>query len=185
MSEHELALPDDPIVRRVALFRGRTVMLDADLAMLYGVRTKALLQAVRRNRSRFPSDFAFQLTAEEAANLRSQTVTSSLKGHGGRRYRPYAFTEQGVAMLASVLRSPRAIRINIEIVRAFVRLRHLLATNAELARRLVALESRCDAAFHDISETLEALASGPTSDPHRERIGFRAPPRRKRATPAT
>src|SRR5690606_27891622 len=114
--------------------RGARVMVDADLAALYGVETRALTQAVRRNLDRFPDDFMFQLTDEEFEDLRSQTVISSQ--WGGRRTRPYVFTEQGVAMLSSVLRSDRAVQVNIEIMRAFVRLRRMLASNAELERRL-------------------------------------------------
>ena len=110
--------------------RGQKVLLDSTLASLYGVETRTLLQAVKRNRARFPADFIFQLTNQEVADLRSQIVTSSW---GGRRYSPLAFTEQGVAMLSSVLNSPRAIRVNIEIMRAFVRLRQMISTNKELA----------------------------------------------------
>ena len=127
-----LKVPDQ-IARRILLLRGQRVLLDRDLADLYDVPTKALNQAVRRNRSRFPEDFMFQLTPDEAANLKSQSVTSSQE-HGGRRHVPYAFTEQGVAMLSSVLRSPRAIAVNIGIMRAFVRLRQMLATHADLAQ---------------------------------------------------
>src|SRR5581483_911086 len=110
-------------------------MLDIELAKLYGVPTKRLNEQVRRNRDRFPEDFAFQITEQEFTNLRSQFATSSL-GHGGRRYRPWAFTEHGVAMLSSVLRSPTAVRVNIEIMRAVVRLRRLLATPGELVEQL-------------------------------------------------
>ena len=129
----------------ILLLRGEKVLLDHDLAALYGVEPKVLNQAVKRNLVRFPDDFMFQLTAAEFENLRSQTVTSSL--HGGRRYLPYAFTEHGVAMLSSVLRSQRAVLVNIEVVRAFVRLRRLLATHQELARKLVSLEKKYDAQF--------------------------------------
>src|SRR5262245_27710777 len=118
--------------RKILLLRGERVMLDEDLAALYGVETKLLTRAVRRNRMRFPPDFMFQLTPEEHAALRIPFGTSK-PGRGGRSYRPYAFTEHGVAMLSSVLRSPRAVQVSIEIVRAFVRLRRLLATNADLA----------------------------------------------------
>jgi hypothetical protein len=114
-------------------------MLDADLAELYGVTTSALVQAVKRNPSRFPADFLFQLTPDEQTGLRSQTVIAK-RERGGRRTAPYAFTEQGVAMLSSVLRSPRAVRVNVEIIRAFVRLREMLSTHADLARKLAALE---------------------------------------------
>jgi hypothetical protein len=120
-------------------------MLDADLAELYGVETKALVQAVKRNASRFPTDFMFQLTGEELGILRSQFVIS--RSWGGRRYAPYAFTEQGVAMLSSVLRSPRAIAVNIEIMRTFVRLREMLSTHVDLARKLSVLERKYDSQF--------------------------------------
>jgi len=123
-------------------------MLDADLAALYRVRTKALVQAVRRNGSRFPEDFMFRLTGQEAARLRSQCVTSNVRqGRGGRRFLPYAFTEHGVAMLSSVLRSQRAIDVNIAIMRTFVRLRRISLSHEELARKLSALERKYDSQF--------------------------------------
>jgi hypothetical protein len=131
---------------RILLLREQRVMLDADLADLYGVQTKVLVQGVKRNLSRFPADFMFQLSAEEFAILRSQTVTSSSSAtHGGRRTAPYAFTEQGVAMLSSVLGSPRAIAVNIEIMRTFVRVRALAATHGDLAKRLSELEEKTEA----------------------------------------
>ena len=126
---------------RILMLREQRVMLDADLAELYGVQTKVLVQAVKRNLARFPQDFMFQLSVEEFAALRSQTVTSNT-GRGGRRTAPYAFTEQGVAMLSSVLGSPRAIGVNIEIMRTFVRVRELAATHTELAKRLSELEEK-------------------------------------------
>jgi ORF6N domain len=131
------------IQRAVLRVRTQNVMLDSDLATLYGVEVKALNQAVRRNKDRFPTDFMFRLSATEAASLRSQTVTANA-GRGGRRTPPFAFTEQGVAMLSSVLRSPRAVRVNIEIMRAFVQLRRMLGANEELARKLDALEQKYD-----------------------------------------
>ena len=145
-------MPDTEIdvIPRIVTVRGHRVLLDADLAELYGVETKVLVRAMKRNIERFPADFMFQLAAGEWAILRSQIGTSS-SGHGGRRYLPHAFTEQGVAMLSGVLRSPEAIAVNIEIMRAFVQFRRLLATNAELARRLEALESRVDE-HHDAIE---------------------------------
>ena len=126
--------------------REQRVMLDADLAELYGLQTKVLVQAVKRNLARFPADFMFQLNAEEWVALRSQAVTSNASppGRGGRRTAPYAFTEQGVAMLSSVLSSPRAIAVNIEIMRTFVRVRQLAATHAELAQRLAELEDKTE-----------------------------------------
>lgn len=131
------------IARHILLIRDQKVLLDKDLAELYGVPTKVLVQAVRRNADRFPDDFMFQLDAVEWNSLRSQTVISNT-GRGGRRYAPYAFTEQGVAMLSSVLGSAQAIAVNIEIVRAFVRLREVIVSNKELALRLDELESKAD-----------------------------------------
>jgi len=154
----------------IILIRGHRVMLDADLAALYGVETRALLQAVRRNPARFPDDFAFQLTDEEFADLRSQSVISR-PGWGGRRYPPFAFTEQGVAMLSSVLRSDRAAHVNVEIMRAFVRLRRLLAENAELAARLDELEERYDAQFRSVIDAIRRLMAAPEGP--EPRIGFR------------
>lgn len=160
-------------------------MLDADLAMLYGVEARSLNQAVARNRQRFPADFMFQLSKAEYENIRSQfattlggkkressqTVMSSRK-HRGRRYRPYAFTEQGVAMLSSVLRSPRAVQVNIAIMRAFVRLREMLMSNADLARKLIALEDKYDAQFRIVFDAIRELMVGPPPSP-KPRIGFR------------
>ncbi len=157
------------VEQKILLLRGERVMLDADLAQLYGVETKALNQAVRRNAPRFPADFMFQLTPAETAALRSQTVTS--KKRGGRRTRPYAFTEQGVAMLSSVLRSERAIAVNVEIMRTFVRLRALLATHADLARKLVALEKKYDGQFRVVFDALRELMAPPPKA--RRQIGFR------------
>ncbi len=134
--------PIAQVESKMFLIHGQKVMLNEHLAALYGVETKVFLQAVKRNLERFPDDFMFQLDAAEWKTLRSQIVTSNEKpaGRGGRRYAPYAFTEQGVAMLSSVLRSERAIQVNIEIMRAFVRLRQMLSSNAELASKLNALE---------------------------------------------
>ncbi len=142
----------------IVTLRGEDVLLDRDLAELYGVETRALLQAVRRNRERFPEDFAFQLTRNEFRDLRSQFVISSW---GGRRSLPFAFTEQGVAMLSSVLRSERAVTVNVEIMRAFVRLRRLLATHADLARKLADLERKYDAQFKVIFDAIRALMEPP------------------------
>jgi hypothetical protein len=144
------------------------VLLDADLAVLYGVTVKRLLEAVRRNHDRFPVDFMFQLDKQEVANLRSQFATSRW---GGRRYTPHAFTEQGVAMLSSVLRSERAVLVNIEIMRAFVRLRRILASNVELARKLNELEAKYDTQFKVVFDTIRELMSSPDRSPRR-RIGF-------------
>jgi predicted restriction endonuclease len=131
-------------------------MLDADLAGLYGVTTKRLNEQVRRNRSRFPDDFMFQLTAEEVLSLRSQIATSK-QGRGGRRYAPLVFTEQGIAMLSTVLNSERAIQVNIEIMRAFVRLRELMATHKDLVRRLNEMEKKYDAQFKVVFDAIREL----------------------------
>jgi len=155
------------LVSRIHSIRGHKVMLDADLAELYGVPTKALVQAVKRNRERFPLDFVFQLADQEVARLRSQIVTSNtpLPGRGGRRTAPYAFTEQGVAMLSSVLRSNRAVRVNVEIMRAFVRLRGLVALDQQLARRLDDLESRYDQQFKVVFDAIRELMAPPPPRP--------------------
>ena len=154
--------------RMILLVRGQKVVLDADLARLYGVSNRSLKQAVRRNRDRFPEDFLLELTWEETESLsRSQTVT--LNRGKNAKYRPFAFTEQGVAMLSSVLHSPRAIRINIEVMRVFVRLRRLIASHAALARRLDDLEKRFDRQFGVVFEALRALMSEDSPG----RIGFR------------
>ena len=136
----KLAVLSPPIERGIHLIRGRKVMLDSDLAALYQVQTFRLNEAVKRNRSRFPPDFMFQLTSKETRSLTSQAAISK-KGSGGRRTRPYVFTEHGVAMLSSVLNSERAIQMNIIIFRAFVRVRELIATNRELAARVEKLEA--------------------------------------------
>jgi hypothetical protein len=153
--------------------RGEKVLLDMDLAGLYGVATKALNQAVKRNPDRFPEDFMFQLTIEEWDRMRSQTVTSS----SGRRrvgYRPYAFTEQGVAMLSSVLRSPRAVQVNIAIMRTFVQLRRLMDSNRELARKIERMEKKYDEQFAVVFDAIKRLIAeddARKSQPRR-RIGF-------------
>ncbi len=177
MTKTKALVPAQRIANAILVARGHRVMLDADLADLYGVPTKALLQAVRRNAERFPEDFMFELKAEEWKALRSQIVTSN-PGRGGRRYAPFVFTEQGVAMLSSVLRTPRAIAVNIEIMRAFVRLREVLAANKELAKQFAALEARIDRRLADqdqaIVEILQAirkLMNPPTNAPKRK-IGF-------------
>ncbi len=162
-------VPSPRIERCILEIRGQRVMLDADLATLYGVPTKALVQAVKRNIERFPADFMLQLTTAEFSNLRSQSVTSRW---GGRRYAPYAFTEQGVAMLSSVLRSPQAIRVNIEIMRAFVRLRQLLASHADLSRKLDALEKKYDRQFKVVFDAIRQLME-PPAERSKARIGFK------------
>lgn len=145
-------------------------MLSTDLAELYGVEPKALVQGVRRNQGRFPRDFMFRLTAQETRNLKSQIVTSSW---GGIRKPPYAFTEQGVAMLSSVLRSPRAVKVNVAIMRAFVRVRTLLDQHAELSRRIDELEKRYDGNFEALYRAIKRLMAEP-AEPPRPRIGFHA-----------
>jgi hypothetical protein len=149
-------IPVERIEQSIYILRGLRVMFDQDLAALYGVETRALVQAVHRNIERFPEDFMFQTTKEEFEHLKSQNVISSGLW-GGRRYPPYAFTEQGVAMLSSVLRSERAVLVNVEIMRTFVRFRALLASNAELARRLDALERRHDAQFKKVFDAIRKL----------------------------
>jgi len=161
----------EKIQRAVLRVRSQNVMLDSDLAALYGVEVKVLNQAVRRNRERFHADFMFQLNAREAASLRSQIVTANA-GRGGRRTAPNAFTEQGVAMLSSVLRSPRAVQVNIEIMRAFVQLRRMLSANEELARKLDALEQKYDIQFRAVFQAIRELMA-PSRPPTRT-IGFRA-----------
>lgn len=152
----------------IVQLRGQKVMLDFHLAALYDVPTKALVQAVKRNAERFPADFMFRLSAAEFAGLRSQIVTSN--GRGGRRSAPVAFTEQGVAMLSSVLKSPRAARVNVEIMRAFVHLRRLLASHADLARQIRRLRNRYDRKFQQVFDVIERLLREPESP--RRRIGF-------------
>ena len=151
--------------------RGQKVVLAEALAELYGVETRALNQAVKRNINRFPPDFMFQLNKEEVMHLKSQNVISN-GGHGGRRVAPYAFTEQGVAMLSSVLKSPRAIDVNIAIMHAFVRLRELLRSNEELNRKLEAMESKYDEQFQIVFTVLEQLTEEPASET-KPAIGFK------------
>lgn len=153
------------IESRILFLRNQKVLLDVDLAELYGVSTSSLNQAIKRNLSRFPDDFMFQLTPDESKSLRSQIVISKI-GRGGRRYQPLAFTEHGVAMLASVLRSEKAIQVNILIVRAFARLRAFLATHQDLAKKLTDLEEKYDDQFREVFEAIWALM-----DSHEEKQG--------------
>jgi inactivated superfamily I helicase len=175
-SEMPVTAPALPLAERIRTVRGHNVLLIADLAALYEVSTKALVQAVKRNPERFPADFMFHLTEQEVRALRSQFVTlneaqSPPKGRGQHpRFTPYAFTEQGVAMLSSVLRSDRAVQVNVEIMRAFVRLRGLVGQNQELARRIDALESRYDRQFKVVFDAIRELMT-PLPAPKR-RIGF-------------
>jgi ORF6N domain len=165
------ALVEYEVVRsKVTVVRGLRVMFANDLAELYGIETKVLMQAVRRNVDRFPEDFLFQLTNQEFTNLRSQFVTSSL---GGTRYLPYAFSEQGVAMLSSVLRSPRAVAVNIEIMRAFVHMRNLIDGNRELARKVAKMESEYDEQFAVVFKAIRELMDDKAAPPKSKRkIGF-------------
>ena len=160
-------VPVEVIEKHILVLRNQKVILDKDLSQLYGVPTKVLIQAVKRSLKRFPPDFMFQLNGDEFEILRSQIVTSSW---GGRRYFPYAFTEQGIAMLSSVLNSERAIAVNIEIMRAFVRLREMVASHKELAKKLQELEKKYDAQFKVVFDAIHALLEH-TKKPKR-RIGF-------------
>jgi len=174
-------IPAERIERSILFIRGQKVMLDADLASLYEVETRVLLQAIRRNQDRFPKDFMLQLTKEELENWRSHFVTSNPTAKMGLRRRPYVFTEQGVAMLSSVLNSKRAIHINIEIIRAFVRLRQLIAGNKELARKLEHLGRTVASHDQDIKALLLIVDNLLTSDQGTEQqreIGFLADPNR-------
>jgi len=165
--ETQSIIPVDRIQQCIYLIRGYKVILDNDLADLYNVKTKVLLQAVKRNIERFPADFMFQLSVAEFENLRSQFVTSSW---GGRRYRPYAFTEQGVAMLSSVLRSKRAIEVNIAIMRTFVKLREILANNELLRRKIESLERKYDEQFQHVFNVLAQMVMRDSKP--KTRIGY-------------
>jgi len=169
---HSFTVPPHILERRIYLIRGHKVILDRDLAELYGVPTKRLNEQVTRNINRFPGDFMFQLGDDEAEVLRSQIATSK-EGRGGRRYLPRVFTEHGVAMLSSILRSERAAQVNIAIMRAFVRLRQLLATHEELARKLDAMEHTYDAQFKVVFDVIRKLMEPPPEEPKRP-IGFKA-----------
>ncbi len=175
-----LPVPVELIERRIYLIRGQKVMLDADLADLYQVPTKRLNEAVKRNQDRFPEDFMFQLTKEEAESLRSQIVMSNLRSqiatssYGGRRFLPYAFTEHGVAMLSSVLNSQRAVQMNILIIRAFIKLRDMLATHKDLAARMEKLEAtqkQHTSVITVVVDEIKKLKAAPPAPPKR-RIGF-------------
>lgn len=166
----------DRIARQIFIVRGQRVMLDADLAAIYGATTGALNQAVRRNRARFPEEFAFRHTPQEFAELKSQFATSN-DGRGGRRKLPWAFTEHGVAMLTSVLRSTAAIRVNVEIVRAFIRLRRLMATPGEFVAQLTALAETVQLHDHQIKAIVDALQNlmAPPAERPKGRFGFHMP----------
>ena len=156
------------ITNTILLLRGKRVMLDRDLAYLYGVKPIVLRQQVKRNADRFPEDFMFQLTRQEARILVSQNVIPSIRSLGG--YLPYAFTEQGLAMLSSVLRSKRAIRVNIQIMRAFVQLRRMLLTNSDLRRKIEAMERKYDKQFAIVFQAIKQLLEPPK---HTRAVGFR------------
>ena len=165
------ALPDaQQLAKLVCAVRHEKVLIDTDLAQLYGVETGALNRAVKSNASRFPDDFMFQLTAQEWDNLKCQTGISS--AHGGRRAPPYVFTEQGVAMLSSVLNSPRAVQVNIAIMRTFVQLRRLMDSNRDLARRIDALEARYDEQFSAVFDAIKQLITDDKQRKGKRPIGF-------------
>jgi phage regulator Rha-like protein len=168
MDETQALLPTERIEHAILVVRGERVMLDEDIAALYGVETKNLVKAMKRNLDRFPIDFMFQLTPEEVESLRFHFGTSN--GRGGRRYPPYAFTEQGVAMLSSVLRSERAVRVNVEIMRAFVRLRREITSRADLVRRFDELEKKYDGQFTVVFDALRQMMTPPERGTRR--IGF-------------
>ena len=164
-------VPIERIEGAILEIRGERVMLDADLAAIYGAETKMLVRAVRRNIARFPPDFMFQLTAEELGNLRRQFGTSSQ--WGGRRYPPYAFTEHGAVMVASVLKSRRAVEVSVVVVRAFVRMRRMLADNRQLAAKLAELESKYDVQFRVVFDAIRKLMEKPKPypEPAKQKIG--------------
>src|SRR3989344_7560899 len=184
MAEKRLMIPRERVEQHIFLIRGQKVMLSSHLAELYGVEPRALIQAIKRNRDRFPDDFMFQLTWDETSHLKSQSVISKgpdttvsrsqsviLKRGRNIKYLPYAFTEQGVAMLSSVLRSRRAVLVNIEIMRAFVRLRQIVASNDDLARKLAALERKYDAQFKVVFDAIRGLMA-PSETPRKRPVGF-------------
>jgi len=160
-------VPREVIEQRIYIIRGMNVMLDSDLAKLYKTSTKAVIQAVKRNKTRFPKDFMFKLNQQEVENLRSQIVTSSW---GGRRYLPYAFTEQGVAMLSSVLKSRRAIQVNIAIMRTFVKLRSIVISHKKLKKKLNELEEKYDTQFRIVFDAIRELMK--PEEKKTKRIGF-------------
>ncbi|MEK7775309.1 MAG: ORF6N domain-containing protein [Candidatus Zixiibacteriota bacterium] len=183
MTTGKSVIPAERIENHIILLRGHKIMLSTHLAILYGVQSKALVQAVKRNSDRFPDDFMFQLSWDEVEYLGSQSVILVQSGGNSSRsqivtlkrglnikYLPYAFTEQGVAMLSSVLKSKRAVQVNIEIMRAFVKLRQLLSTHADLARKLANLEKKYDAQFKAVFDAIRQLMTPP--EPKRRPIGF-------------
>ena len=166
-------VPTEQVSNLIHVVRGHRVIIDSDLARLYGVATKRVNEQVKRNQARFPDDFAFRLAADEWAGLRSQMATSNV-GRGGSRYAPLVFTEHGAVMLASVLNSRIAVATSVQVVRAFVRLRSVLAANADLARKITAMEAKYDGQFRVVFEAIRELMEPPV--PPRKRIGFHRPP---------
>ena len=177
MMKDSSLIPVERIEKAIFNIRGEKVMLDRDLAHLYGVPTKAFNQAVKRHADRFPADFMFQLTEQEAQGVLSRSQSVTLKRGQNLKYRPYAFTEHGILMLSSVLNSERAIQVNIEIMRAFVNLRQMLASNAGPSRRFDELESKYDRQFKVVFEAIRQLMSPPPTGP--KQIGFRSRPVKK------
>ena len=171
MDDRGTLLINKKVEELIYLIRSQRVMLDEDLARLYLIPTKALVQALKRNIARFPADFMFQLTSGEYSTLRSQIVTSNSDGRTGRRYLPYVFTEQGIAMLSSVLNSERAVQVNIEIVRTFVRLRHIVASHQELASKLAELESKYDGQFRVVFDAIKEIIA-PKIPVKKHKLGF-------------
>ena len=167
---NESLIPIERIEQKIYLVRGEKIMLDSDLAEIYGVTTKRFNEQVKRNIKRFPEDFMFQLTAEEFENLRSQIATSSSITYGGRRYLPYVFTEHGALMAANILKSEIAVEASVQVVRAFVKLRQILASNAELSKKVEALEQKYDANFKVVFDAIKKLMLPP--DKPRQAIGF-------------
>ena len=176
-------IPAERIEQSIVFIRQHKVMLDFDLAQLYDVETRALVQAVKRNEKRLPPDFMFQLSQQELEDWRSHFVMSNPSAKMGLRRRPYAFTEQGVAMLSSVLRSDRAVAVNIEIMRTFVRLRRLLASHKELARKLDTLEKKYDAKFTIVFDAIRQLMTPPDESKKKRPMGFHVP--KKKSYPTT
>lgn len=166
----DVTVPMEVIRAKIYLIRGQKILIDSDLAEMYGVETKNLNKAVKRNISRFPQDFMFQLTSEESASLRFQIGTSKKPGHGGRRYNPYVFTEQGVAMLSSVLNSVQAVQVNIAIMRAFVQMRELAASNRAIANRLNELEQKYDSQLRVVFDAIREMMEPPAK--RVRKIGF-------------
>lgn len=176
-------IPQEVIERKIYLIRGQKVMIDSDLADLYGVQTFNLNKAVKRNIDRFPSDFMFKLTKEETASLIFQNGISKTSGRGGRRYLPYAFTENGVAMLSSVLNSQRAVHVNIQIMRTFTKLREIISAHKDLAKRLDALEKKYDSQFRVVFDAIRQMMEPP--EPRKKKIGFEARERKALYRPSS